>query len=527
MTPSLERLNEMVRLAEARSRSKKLEGETRQAAEKLREVEQRARQAARRLREERPGWLRKLEQADVEEHQLKELIKKLAQYKSALAPDSDPEGLIDTARVEIDNLRRTSKAALEVLSREADEARKLLRTAMDQYHQHRRELDRLQPKLAEAFAADDRLLWDAETHFPGGLLHALAREVEAGAPFFGMLSRTEQYAQLKIWIGRYRQFQDDGDPDADPHAPPDAEAVEAAQAVAQRVFHTLKGLSKQYEPGYIDAFRLDFTADWPAYVVEAQTQLQQAVEAAKQGRDRTAVAPPSRVEPTPAATLAPAIPAPAMPAPTPAARDAGREALAGLRALIARGGIPGAGLDEFLDLLHQAVRGLGAADPELVALALPLRDHVEGDELLRALRIHLDHALRDITAPSTRDDDDIATPPRYDDLLSATRGRRALMVGGAVREEARRSLQTLFGFDKLDWEAYDESRPATLEAIEQRVHSRTVDLLLVLKGSVGPSVPERLRLACQQSGILCVLVDRGYAPAQIGEALRRALPRSA
>lgn len=504
MTPSLERLNELVRQAEARSRSKKVEAETRQMAEKLREIEQRARLATNRLREERPGWLRKLEQADTDEHQLKDLIKKLAQYKSALGPESDPEGLIDATRDEIAETRRVARSTLEVMGREADETRKALRGAMDQYFNHRRELDRLQPQLAEVFAADDRLLWDAETLFPGGLLHALAREVEAGAPFFGMLSRPEQYAQLKIWIGRYRQFQDDGDPDDDPAAPPPLETAEQMQALAQRVFHTLKGLSKQYEPGYIDAFRLDFTADWPAYVHEAQTQLQQAVDLAKAGRERAAAT-----------------------ATAPAARDAGRVVLDRLRTLQA-GGVPsGAELDAWIDLLRQAVRLLGPDDPGLVALALPLRDLVRGDDL-RPLRANLDRALRDDDDQAGTETRPDATPlARADDLLSATRGRRALMVGGAVREDARRKLQDHFRFDRLDWEAYDETLASTLESIERRVRNRGVDLLLLLRTGVGPGVPDRLRPVCVQSGVTCVVVDRGCEPDQIVDALRRALPRSA
>jgi hypothetical protein len=101
------------------------------------------------------------------------------------------------------------------------------------------------------------------------------------------------------------------------------------------------------------------------------------------------------------------------------------------------------------------------------------------------------------------------------------------MIGGPVREDARRTLVTLFGFDRLEWEPYDESRPASLDLIEQRVRNRGVDLVLLLRGVVGPSVSDRLRPACQQSGVTCVLVDRGYGPAQIGEALRRTLARSA
>ena len=307
MTPSLERLSELVRQAEARSRSKKLEVEMRQAVERLREAEQRARVAARGVREGRPARLRQLEQTDIDEHQLKDLVRKLAQFKSTLDPESNPEGLIDAARAEIDRARGEARGALADLSKEADEARRLLRSAMDHYQQLRRELDRLSPALGEAFAADDKLLWEAETHFPGGLLHALAREVEAAVPTYGMLTRPEQYAQLKVWIGRYRRFQGEGDPESGPSGAAGGQGslagagggtdgeVDEVQVLAQRVFQTIKGLSKQYEPGYIDAFRLDFQTDWGAYVSEAQAQLQQAVESVKHARERAA-ALPRRVE---------------------------------------------------------------------------------------------------------------------------------------------------------------------------------------------------------------------------------------
>jgi hypothetical protein len=276
MTPSLERLSELVRHAEAKTRAKKLSAEASQAAEALRETEARAQAATQRLREEKPARMRSIEQADADEIQLKELVKKLAQFKASLEPGADAEALIDGARAEIDRSRRESRAALDAVSREADEARKALRGAMDHYQQVRRELDRLQPQLSNSFSADDRLLWDAEVHFPGGQVQALAREVEAGAPFYGVLSRGEQYAQLKVWIGRFRQFQD---------AEKD-EAGEEAATVAQRVFHQLKTLSRQYEPGYIEAFRLDFQTDWAAYVAEAQAQLTQATEAVRAQRDR-------------------------------------------------------------------------------------------------------------------------------------------------------------------------------------------------------------------------------------------------
>src|SRR4051794_17590660 len=131
MTPSLEQLAELVRQAEAKTRAKKLGAETQHAAEQFRAAEQRARRAAQRLREVRPVRLREVEQTDADEQHLKELVRKLAQFKASLDSDADPETLIANAQAEIERKRREAKAELEAVSRESDEARKELRTAMD------------------------------------------------------------------------------------------------------------------------------------------------------------------------------------------------------------------------------------------------------------------------------------------------------------------------------------------------------------------------------------------------------------
>lgn len=277
MTPSLERLAELVRQAEAKTRARKIESETQQAAEQFRVAELRARRAADRLRAVRPASVRALEQADIDEHMLKELVRKLAQFKSSLESQADAEQLIATSQVEIERTRKQARADLEEVMKEMDEARRELRAALDQYRQLRRELDRLQPELADQFGDEDRLLWDAEGHFPGGQLQLLGQEVDAGLNSFAGLSKLEQYARLKVWIGRFRTHQANHDRDA--------EVNEEHQALGHRVFHQLKWLSRQYEPGYIEAFRQDFTTDWNAYVAEAQEQLAQAVEAARRNRD--------------------------------------------------------------------------------------------------------------------------------------------------------------------------------------------------------------------------------------------------
>ena len=189
--------------------------------------------------------------------------------------------MIATSQAEIERTRKQARADLEEVAREVDEARRELRTALDQYRQLRRELDRLQPELAEQFGPEDRLLWDAEGHFPGGQLHLLAHEVDAGLNAFAALGKLEQYARLKVWIGRFRCYQALHDRDA--------EMTEELQALGHRVFHQLKWLSRQYEPGYIEAFRQDYSTDWAAYVAEAQEQLVQAIESSRRGRDGDSV----------------------------------------------------------------------------------------------------------------------------------------------------------------------------------------------------------------------------------------------
>ncbi len=283
MTPALERLAELVRQAEAKTRARKIEGETQHAAEQFRAVEQRARRAVEQLRMLRPTSLRALEQADADEQLLKDLVKKLALYKSSLGSEADAERLIATSQAEIDRIRCQTKTDLELVNREVEEARRELRLATDQYRQLRRELDRLQPELAVQFSADDHLLWDAEAHFPGGQLQLLAHEVEVGLGAFAALNKLEQYARLKVWIGRFRFHQ----------ASQDREALvtEELQTLSHKVFHQLKWLSRQYEPGYIEAFRQDFSTDWSTYVAEAQEQLVQAIEAGRRAQCRATALP--------------------------------------------------------------------------------------------------------------------------------------------------------------------------------------------------------------------------------------------
>jgi len=387
MTPALERLAELVRQAEAKTRARKIEGETQQAADQFRSTELAARQAVERLRTVRPASLRAIEQADTDEHLLKDLVRKLAQFKSSLESQTDAEQLIATSQAEIERTRKQARADLEEVTRAVEEARRELRTALDQYRQLRRELDRLQPELAEQFAPLDRMLWDAEGHFPGGQLQLLAHEVEAGLNGFPALGKLEQYARLKVWIGRFRCYQAAHDRETD--------TTEDLQALGHRVFHQLKWLSRQYEPGYIEAFRQDYSTDWATYVAEAQEQLVQAIEASRRSRDAESPRSRDREVAVTSDRTASLVQSSRNASDSSAAAATAAVALhpsplTQLKVLLTRVHVPDEGLDRFLEIVKQAVDDLGPGDSELIQLVLPYCQYITGNDKLGVLRRNLE-----------------------------------------------------------------------------------------------------------------------------------------
>lgn len=365
-TRSLDRLAEMVRQAEARTRAQKLGAETQQAAQALREVEVQSRGLEARLREERPALLRDLAQVAEDEQKLKDLIRKVAQLIGSAALDPADgrqfEREIEASRLEIDGRRRRHQQALDALNREVLDCRRALQTALDRYLELRREIDRLQPDLAEPFAADDRLARDAEVRFPAGQVRWLAREVEDASAHFGSLDPKEQLAQLTIWIGRFRRLQ----------ALDGAGLTDEDQALLQRVFPRLVGLSKHYEPGYIEAFRQGYTTDWDAYVADAEDQLRRATEQVK-FRRQADLRRREQLERDQERTLK--------------LREAGQAALVELRSLLAQPEPFTNPVDAtvFHELAARALAGLGPHDPELLALVEPHRERLTGAELLPLL----------------------------------------------------------------------------------------------------------------------------------------------
>ncbi len=497
MMPELERLAALARRAEASAKSQKLERETQAAFEKLRQAEEKARVIAQRAAEEQPPARRELDEAEKDEKVLNELVQKIAQYRSSLDSDArEAEDQILTARSKIEAKRKDAKARLDEITRLSDEAQRELAAARDRYQGLRKELDRLLPELAEKFAEGDKLIGEVELFLPSGQIRGLSSEIEEAAVHFGFLDAREQKAQLMIWIGKLRRLQSSNA--SRPH-----DEVQQLESI----FRRLVSLSKQYMPGYIDAFQEGYTADWDLYIVDAQEQFRQASDQGR--RDREARQQREELAAREAARKK-------------SSRESALVAIEDLRAVIATHKIPDDGLDEFNAVLARVVNFGGAGEPELLDLVRPFRELITGGDF-RALRKHLDRL---------QDDEDklgetAAVRERYRELIALTRGRRALMIGGAVREDARKSLQQTFEFEELEWEPYEGSRPAALNSLEQRVKNRGMDMVLILKNFVGHSVSERLRPLCEENDIPCLMVEHGYGAQQVGETLRTGLVKSA
>ncbi|MEO6812148.1 MAG: hypothetical protein ABI353_23820 [Isosphaeraceae bacterium] len=505
MSTALERLAEIVRQAETKTRAQKLGAEVQKAAERFQTAEERYRVSEQRLREDRPAREHELETLATDEQKRKDLIRKVTSLiaSGALGPEEvkSVEQDSEISRQEIETKRIEAQTDLDAILREADDARRELRASRETYQQLRRELDEVRPELATDFTGVDRLLVEAEQNSPGVQIQALAREISDGERHFGMLDPREQSAQLKIWIGRYRKIQDRFKLEER------ITVSEEDDALMHQTFPRLVGISKVYWPGYIEAFSRNFTTDWDRYIEEAQEDLRAASDVARRYKDledRRQKQDDRVIEQRRQA------------------RDLAQDALTELRYLVDQPGFPDEGLEQFHALLGNVIQGFGVSDPDVIAIVLPHRELLSGKEF-RALRRHLDQAHQ-----SEADiEEDQKLHDEFEDVIQATRGQKALMIGGSAREESRKALDQFFEFGELEWESHEGTRPALLKSLEERIRNRGMDLVLILKEFVGHIVPGRLRPLCEQYDIPCLMVEKGYGTRQVAETLRWGLKKQA
>ena len=498
VTTAFAKLKEFVHQAETRARAEKIGDEARHASERLRAAWARVQAAQKQVIEVRPVCLRQQEEAQAEAKDLDQLIHKICHIGPDSQPGVDVTALVEAARAEIGSKAREAQATLEAIARESRDARVELQAAVERYEAVRREVERLQPELASELGDCDLLMRESDREFPERQIQALALEIEDGSRHFGMLRKPEQFAQLKIWIGRFRRIEALIETGVLPRP------SEQEKAQFERLHPRLVAISHEFMPGYIEAFNRNFLSDWDEYIVEAQEALLKAGEEASRSREQEGrrnevlAREQERLHQL---------------------REAAREALEELKGVITRYHLPDEGADEYRAVLKRVVEGYGPPDAELLELVTPYRDLLTGSDF-RNLRKRLDQ----VTGEEAREREDEESRELYQDLIQVTRSLRVLMIGGSPREETRRLLQRTFAFADLTWEPHENNKPALLKSLEERVSRGGIDLVLLLR-FIGHNVSEKFRPLCKERGIPCAMLERGYGPSQVAEALRRVLPR--
>jgi hypothetical protein len=498
MSASLEHLKSILDQIDGLSRSERLTAELRQAAGAFRAALERLRAAERRAGE-RSDLVARLARAEARGRALDELARRLAEYEADPALPAAARALLPGARAEADALREQQAAerdecqqALAALATEEQTARHDLRAALGTYGRLRRDLGRLPAALAAEFEPADADAREAERLFPAAEIASFVHDVETGAATYGSLPREEQFAQMKIWIGRCRGLMARNEADRD------ADDFRDNHARLQRIYGELVGLSRQHQPGFIAEFNREVPRDdWDAYVAAAREELEAAVNVRHERKAREQHRTHLEREEQERRSRA---------------RDAVAQAIGRLRELAAAPAADPAWADEFRSQLEQTLNGYGAHDPEVLALVRPHQALLAGNP------------FRGVRRALKRADEDEALRAQYRDVIERTRGLRAVLVGGSPREENRKELQTFFEFAELDWDDNLGNKPAMFDALKQRVRAGGLDLILILKGFVGHHVSGDLRPLCQQSGIPCLMVEQGYGLRQVAETLRHAPP---
>jgi hypothetical protein len=165
--------------------------------------------------------------------------------------------------------------------------------------------------------------------------------------------------------------------------------------------------------------------------------------------------------------------------------------------------------------------GVPDDDPRLVRLMAAsydlLRDKARFKRLRRAIRT----AEEEQRAVDERELPAAALPPTWPHA-GLVRGRRALIVGGEVREEARTRIAEVFGFGELQWCPTDRLR--RMDGLASSIRQGSIDLVLILQSFVTHKAAQMVVHACRDAGTTFACVERGYGVERICQAIERFCP---
>lgn len=278
--------------------------------------------------------------------------------------------------------------------------------------------------------------------------------------------RGVQQALVGHIVARARHIQDELDPELlDPARTPDLD----------RVFSQLTAFSKREQPGFVFGLMRAHTPQHGSWDADARawwTRLE---------RELGPAANPER------------------------ALDAVAEATA-------------LGDDEAIAAAVGAALDAGV-DPDDARLVGYTEDHIEAlrhsarfKKLRRAIRASLNTA--EAPSPSAP-----AGPPADWPFWEVVRGKRAAVIGGDLREDARARIKEAFGFSMLDWVTTDHARH--IQILASAIQGGTIEFVILLRRFIGHDVDRIVIPACRAADVPWVSVERGYGVNQITLAIER------
>jgi hypothetical protein len=99
------------------------------------------------------------------------------------------------------------------------------------------------------------------------------------------------------------------------------------------------------------------------------------------------------------------------------------------------------------------------------------------------------------------------------------RGKRATIIGGDLREDARKRIKDAFGFTDLDWVTTDHAR--NVQVLASAVEGGSIEFVILLRRFIGHDVDRIVIPACKTADVPWVSVDRGYGVTQIAQSIER------
>jgi hypothetical protein len=171
--------------------------------------------------------------------------------------------------------------------------------------------------------------------------------------------------------------------------------------------------------------------------------------------------------------------------------------------------------------LRAAVRdalagGVLARDARLIEMTTPVAELLDGMQF-RLLK----RAIREATEPPAPTEEAEAVPTDWAGFKH-TRTRRAVLIGGEPKENARLRLQREFGFSELEWLPGD-SRRSNLMVVRDRIRTGRLDMVVVVTPAIHEDVEAIILPVCRERGVDWVHSPEGPALPQVRGAIERTL----